>query len=342
MYIADPNVPAAKANDDHIRCQIEINPTSNTFRYQYGDNEVWEGGAWSGGRMYSMPFSLLCNQPRTPFWEVLALVTFGTLIILGDDGQTQQLTDKAGRTFYEPGLSATPTQWQQIRQDANLRIPNLARVPLLRTSGINVNIINPILVDLLNQPLPELYYVRGNAETIRHEIVGQQGGQYRWGMRSPYLSASAVVPIASGAADLITVERMNAVEQSVSLSVAAIGVAKQATLTLSGVEDESVPTKRFELRNLGVTPGGAITARLSDGGQELLLENAGSQATFELRVQSGANEQASTVRPSVTIEAGQAARIRPADWAENAIANAPLRMDIMHNLRGDVLRRIDL
>jgi hypothetical protein len=56
-------------------------------------------------------------------------------------------------------------------------------------------------------------------------------------------------------------------------------------------------------------------------GQELLLENAGSEATFELRVQLGSNKQASAVRSSVTIEVGQAAHIRPGNWAENAIAH---------------------
>jgi hypothetical protein len=60
---------------------------------------------------------------------------------------------------------------------------------------------------------------------------------------------------------------------------------------------------------------------LSDSGQELLLENAGLEATLELRVQLGSNEQTLAVRPSVTIEAGQAAHIRPGDWAENAIAH---------------------
>lgn len=291
--------------------------------------------------MYAIPFNQLCSQPRTPFWEVLALLTAGTLILLGDDGETQQITDNVGRTFYEPNLGVAPTQWQQIRQDQNARIPDLARVPLLRTMGINPAIFEAI--NLIPQQLPELYYKRGNADTIRQEIAGRQGGQYRWAMRSAVMSATALVSNTSSATDVITVERLGSADPTVSLAAATTGVTKQANLELVGwAEGDIAQIKRFELNNLTMAPGQALKARLADGGQELLLENAGPDTRFELKVQSGSDQQAATVRPNVTLEAGKVARLRPADWATEAIATAPLRMEVLDNLQGAVIRRVEL
>jgi hypothetical protein len=48
------------------------------------------------------------------------------------------------------------------------------------------------------------------------------------------------------------------------------------------------------------------------------------------------------VRPNITLEAGKVARLRPADWAAEAIATAPLRMEVLDNLQGAVIRRVDL
>nr|WP_290227779.1 hypothetical protein [Trichocoleus desertorum] len=341
IKIADPNRPAARYGDDDPHCRIEINPTNNTFRYQFSSSKIWSGGAWSGGRMYAIPFNQLCHHPRTPFWEVFALLTASTLILLGDDGETQQITDQVGRTFYEPNLGASPTQWQQIRQDQNARIPDLARVPLLRTMGIDPAIFDA--VNLTFQQLPELYYKRGDADTIRQEISGRQGGQYRWAMRSAVMSATALVPNTSSATDVITVERMGSSDPTISLSTTTASVAKQANLELVGwAEGDVARIKRFELNNLTMAPGQSIKARLADGGQELLLENAGPETRFELKVRSGSNQEAATVRPNITLEAGKAARLRPADWAKDAIATAPVRMDLLDNLQGPVIRRIDL
>ena len=112
IKIADPNVPVAdQSNDLDRRCIIEIDPRSNNFRYLHGykdgKEDLWTGSDWTGGRMYPEPFSVFCREPRTPIWEVLALFALGTIIILAEDGDSEQITDQAGRTFYEPnGLTA--------------------------------------------------------------------------------------------------------------------------------------------------------------------------------------------------------------------------------------------
>ena len=82
--------------------------------------------------MYPVPYSALCREPRTPFWEVLALFALGTIIILAEDGDSEQITDQAGRTFYEPNLGGPPTLWEQIRRDSAGRIPQMARIPVFQ------------------------------------------------------------------------------------------------------------------------------------------------------------------------------------------------------------------
>lgn len=75
IKIADPNVPVKdQSNDLDRRCIIEIDPKSNGFRYLHGykdrKEDLWTGSDWTGGRMYPVPYSALCREPRTPFWEV--------------------------------------------------------------------------------------------------------------------------------------------------------------------------------------------------------------------------------------------------------------------------------
>ena len=128
IKIADPNVPVKdQSNDLDRRCIIEIDPRSNGFRYLHGyedgKEDLWTGSDWTGGRMYPVPYSALCREPRTPFWEVLALFALGTIIILAEDGNSEQITDQKGRTFYEPNLGAPPTLWEHIRRNAGRSHP---------------------------------------------------------------------------------------------------------------------------------------------------------------------------------------------------------------------------
>ena len=82
---------------------IQINPKTNTFTFVFSNTETWIGTANSGGRLFSIPFNVLCQQPRTPFVEfILALLTGGVLLALMGGAETQQITDQNGRTFRKP------------------------------------------------------------------------------------------------------------------------------------------------------------------------------------------------------------------------------------------------
>ncbi|CAN5278262.1 hypothetical protein BH18ACT12_BH18ACT12_13030 [soil metagenome] len=100
ILVIDPNFPG------QLR-PLSIDPDNNTFTYDGGTNAVYTGGEWSGGRLYFLPFSLLNEQPRTPIWDAILLILAGTIIILGDDAQTDRITDLNGKDLDAFGGRAT-------------------------------------------------------------------------------------------------------------------------------------------------------------------------------------------------------------------------------------------
>lgn len=91
LWVHDPNYPAPQT--PALR-SVLVDPDANTFSYDGGNK--YSGGAWSGGRMHYMPYSVVCEQPRTPIFEALMLLLSGAILIVGSDGETVSLTDKDG------------------------------------------------------------------------------------------------------------------------------------------------------------------------------------------------------------------------------------------------------
>ncbi|HET8845388.1 MAG TPA: hypothetical protein VFN35_28205 [Ktedonobacteraceae bacterium] len=272
IFIANPNNPASVSGDAADPCRIEIDTNSNTFTFRFDSGNTWSGSSWTGGRMFHIPFHRMSTTPRTPFWEVLALLVAGVILLVGSTGQTQQITDDSGRTLFEPGLSEPPTRWDQMRQDDNTRVPNLARIPL--TDGPSGNI-----------PL-EMYYAVGQGATYTHELVPAkgiaEGTPIEWTMHSTLLSAHVVAP-ASSNADQITVHSLHTTDKAVTVKVPENGVSKAFTWTMAG----PIKQRWLELSNLNLAPGQAVKISLSNGGYDATFNNSGSATTATLRVQAG-------------------------------------------------------
>ncbi len=97
ISICDPNFP------NRLKT-LTVNPDDNTFEYIGGS--TYHGGAWSGGRLHFMPFTVLNKAPRTPIWDAILLILAGTIIILGDDTQTSSITDLNGNDLNAYGSRA--------------------------------------------------------------------------------------------------------------------------------------------------------------------------------------------------------------------------------------------
>ncbi len=175
IHVADPNHPVVSEGDDNDarttlafeESLIYVFPNENKFRF-YMDGAFWEGSNEDGGRLSSIPFSRLNSQPSTPGWEILALLAGAVLIILAGDGETKQITDGGGATFYEyldipassttmmmPGLAPR----KRVNENIYTHIAEMARVPFhdqLATSA-DENIVRT------SPPAEaELYYLRRN------------------------------------------------------------------------------------------------------------------------------------------------------------------------------------
>ena len=97
ITISDPNFP------NQLKT-LTVDPDANEF--EYVGSSTYRGGEWSGGRFHYMPYSVLSSAPRTPVWDAILLILAGTLIVLGDDAQTERLTDGQGRDIDGHGSRA--------------------------------------------------------------------------------------------------------------------------------------------------------------------------------------------------------------------------------------------
>ncbi|HYH54129.1 MAG TPA: LamG-like jellyroll fold domain-containing protein [Solirubrobacterales bacterium] len=70
---------------------LTVDPDSN--RFSYSGTRDYEGGPWTQGRFYFIPYSLLNERPRTPVWEAVLLILAGTVVVLGGDGQTESISN---------------------------------------------------------------------------------------------------------------------------------------------------------------------------------------------------------------------------------------------------------
>jgi hypothetical protein len=56
-----------------------------------GAEPAWTGSKEDGGRLLTIPYSMLSNRPTSPADLIADLFTGGVLIALGGDGQTSQI-----------------------------------------------------------------------------------------------------------------------------------------------------------------------------------------------------------------------------------------------------------
>jgi hypothetical protein len=313
IKVANPNSPAVQpvkgsayfkpVPDDDPSCLIVIDKATNTFKIlaasstEVNNPTVYAGGEWSGGRMLSIPFCQFSGQPRTPFWEVLSLLVGGTLIIFGGDAQMKQITDGSGKTFYEPNLTHPPTNWEQIRKDANQRI-KMARIPFHSATGSGSSdvpneqkALHDSLVSLghlVTPPSkPELYYLHGDGGRLQHEIIGQKSGTSQWHIHSAQLGAVVTLSTEQGKTDLIHVNDVGSSRATVTLTTAANGSRKPAVVSMAAGRNTQLP--QFTLNNFMLAPGHEVTFGLDSTGKGMTVENAGPSATFDLTVQHGSN-----------------------------------------------------
>lgn len=106
---SDPKEP------DYGLTTLQIDPDQNTFKYE--GRAIYEGDAWTSGRLYYFPFDVLNRRPRTPVWDAIMLLLRGTMVILGEDARTESITDPAGNDLDAHGDRARRMLQDGIRPE---------------------------------------------------------------------------------------------------------------------------------------------------------------------------------------------------------------------------------
>jgi LGFP repeat len=336
IFVANPNSPEfdplpnqlPPLPDDADSCKIIIDPFNETFSFllEAGAEPAWTGSKEDGGRLLTIPYSMLSSRPTSPADLIADLFTGGVLIALGGDGQTSQITDTKGRTLYQ-------TNGQDVRrvnEDAASRIPGLALLPVHQASAT---------------PVPELYFWQPDPAAPQLQHALQAGGDHTWTLHSAALSTH--VAVTGGAAEAghqIVVDSLGTAEQTVSLSIPAAGTARQVEMSLAGWFGTNLAqAKWFELKSMTASPGQTLRAQVLNAGQTLSLHNdGGPDTTFDLATHFGLTNDAAAVRTNVKIPSGKAWRVELADWTPAGMANVALNVEEMDQIGGAVLRTFQL
>jgi hypothetical protein len=253
VYVADPNLPKGASAVDEF---IDIAHSGNRFFYrEYDGGEI-------NGRIIVQPYSLYEEPQRTPFATLGGtLIGLGKLLIPGNAGVVEQVTDQQGRTVFEPGLSGPPTRWDELRKDAAARTPYLAPVAL--ASG---DAANPI----------QLYAGKMNGATLAMRIVKNPAQTtnepYEVMFDSERLSFLGELLGTAGKADVFTARNVGTDQQAMSIAVPADSNPKAASWVVAGTDKQ----RYTRFKDFLIRPGQEITVRVENAGRSVIVENNGA------------------------------------------------------------------
>jgi LGFP repeat len=335
IFVANPNSPAAGGSppaDNDITCKVVINPFEETWSMVVGAGESpWSGSSRDGGRLLTMPYSVLSDRPTSPadlIATLLETIAAGALMIMAGDGTTAQITDARQRTIFRTSADGK----RRINEDPESRIPDLALLPVHERGGA----------------APEVYVWRPNPATAGTQLhhVLQGHGNYTWSLVSPALSAtivaSGVGEGAVGAAvpgDQILIEQLGTADQAITHINSPGQGPRVLHMSVAGWPSSDISqAKWFELADFTASPGHILRAQVLNAGRSLTVHNDGPDAGFHLSVHSGLDNDPLAVRLGVRMPSGKAWRIEAADWSR-AAPDTPLDVLEMDKIGGPVLRQ---
>lgn len=67
---------------------VQVRLNANTFSYK----DIYNGGAWSGSRLFYVPWDRVSSYPHTPCWELILMILRGAIIICGSSTESATLS----------------------------------------------------------------------------------------------------------------------------------------------------------------------------------------------------------------------------------------------------------
>lgn len=361
IRVANPNATPDRKNDDDTDCEIRIAPFANTWTFT-GAGGSWGGSKGSDGRIFCAPYSLLNYEQAMVGDFILGLLQGLMVVVFSGDGETQQITDEAGRTYF----AAAPRQQirnsasivraqREINRDPRTRLPDIGFVPTYHDAAVNrlqEAAMPPYEIYSIRRPAPAMHWpqpgsrlftprqqpsskatpdrlfapTRGENELIYH-LAAARSSPYRWNLSAPRMSVDLVCASAADAIDEIRVAGGGSASQTITLHTDAKAVAREFEITVAGWRGNDRGAKKaFSLTQLSLAPGDALGAGLSDGGKELWLHNAGATLSCAIDVFVAHRDTPLVAKHKLTLHRGTTVRVRPSDWTL-VDRDATLRVD---------------
>jgi hypothetical protein len=289
----------------------------------------WTGSSQDGGRLLTIPYSMLSGRPNSPADMVATLldaIAVGALIVLGGNS-TNQITDSSGRTLF----ARTADGKLRINPDPVARIPGLALLPVHERS---------------DQPR-EVYVWRPDpadaGTALQHALGGQ--ASYTWTLLCPALSASVTAsgPATTvgtlGAGDHFSIDKLGTGDQAITHTIAPNSGSRNIQMSVAGWPgSDRTKAKWFEITNLVASPGYVVRTQVLNAGRSLSIHNDGPPATFDLAIHGGLNSGPAALRQQVQIPSGKAWRFEATDWSGNA-PSGPIDVLEADTIGGTILRQ---
>ncbi|WP_321935176.1 hypothetical protein [Paraburkholderia sp. J8-2] len=353
IRVANPNAPPEGSPDgsrdgwpdNDPLCEIRISPFENSWSFITGSDGVsWSGSRGSGGRIYSAPFSLLSYEQQMIGNFVVALIYGSMYIIFSGDGETQQITDEAGRTYFVRGerepLSAITSTTRPPREinHARTRIPEIGSVPAFRATRDET----PPRYEIfgIRRPAPAMRWPRPGSRQVaprsqgvliatkkmlfesmqgKRELIFRlavaRASPYRWNLNAPRMSIDIVCVRPADAIDEVRITGAGSAAQSITLRTDPVATQREFEITIAGwPRHDRKGNRAFSLKQLPLAPGNAVSVGVSDGGRELWLHNPGTTVTCLVDVFAPELARPLIANNSLTLPAGATMRVRPSRW----------------------------
>ena len=230
---------------------------------------------------------------------ILGLLQGLMVVVFSGDGETQQITDHAGGTYFAPAVrESRPTQRvgrpPAARDQPRPTYPYSRhgfRADLSRHGERSREAIPPHEIYCIRRPAPAMGWPQPASRDVapqpttvtlerdarpslragapENELtyrIAAAGSPYRWNLSAPRMSVDVVCATAAHALDEIRLSGGGSASQTVTLRTDAQVAARAFQLTVAGWRGHDRRAKKaFIFSHLALEPGAALSAALSDG-----------------------------------------------------------------------------
>lgn len=329
-----PYACQADGNTRHIRVYDNNNPYRENETGSVDPNEAtvnWSANTFAFG---SAPKGVAMSyeectppNPHLPGAEYGGPGANAVVVAVSDNTRVQQITDDAGRRFFNPDGS--------LNEDPNTRIPFSMRVyPLVQRPPVLRLPQRPVLIQgaqlgLQVPPGPVLFVFSQPPASLNFNIAGEGVKRVSF-----YTAGRVLATEAAGTGEIRLLD-------ATALPAVQVPNPQQAQLqSVRFIRSRAGGDRLFILLNLRNLGDQALLLRPSDDGRTLELQ-AAAGAAFNLQIEGPGGQGARSVRyQNVMLQQGNAMTLSPANWG--ALQQTQLKIQLRNLQTNQLLQQLNL